>query len=274
MNDAEHMKESNVGTDLAVRSNGSDLDVMQLGRVLAQSGYFRDAREAAQATVKVLAGREMGVGPVASMTGIHIIEGKPVISAGLMAAAVKGSAKYDYKVKSKTDTECSLEFFEHGQSVGIETFTMKDAQAAGLAGKAVWKNYPKNMLFARCLSNGVRFYCAEVDAVGELVRPAVSETPEVAGKGERNMGKVRTADGEWVPVVRNPQHEAPAPADVPMPADEVRRRYEALLPRLDAIGAVYDPLPDGAKLSQARTWVQEHEVLVSAVEDSRIPVAF
>jgi hypothetical protein len=40
--------------------------------------------------VKVLAGRELGFGPFASVNGIHVIKGKPgIVSANLMAAAVK-----------------------------------------------------------------------------------------------------------------------------------------------------------------------------------------
>jgi hypothetical protein len=39
---------------------------------------------------------------------------------------------------------------------------MKEAQQAGLAAKDNWKKHPKNMLFARALSNGAKWYCADV----------------------------------------------------------------------------------------------------------------
>ena len=32
---------------------------------------------------------------------------------------------------------------------------MKDAELAGLANRGPWKTYPRNMLFARAMSNGV-----------------------------------------------------------------------------------------------------------------------
>ena len=63
-------------------------DTMSLGSVLAKSGYFSDAKGEAQAVVKVLAGREMGFGPIASMTGVHIVQGKPTIGANLLGAAI------------------------------------------------------------------------------------------------------------------------------------------------------------------------------------------
>ena len=74
-----------MSNDLVIKHN---IDTLTLGKMIAQSGYFSDAKEAAQAIVKVLAGQELGFGPVASMVGIHIIQGKPAISANLMAAAV------------------------------------------------------------------------------------------------------------------------------------------------------------------------------------------
>ena len=63
----------------------------KLAEVMAKSGFFTDARDAAQAVVKVLAGAEMGFGPVSSMTGVNIIKGKVSIGANLMAAAVRRS---------------------------------------------------------------------------------------------------------------------------------------------------------------------------------------
>src|SRR4028118_1865462 len=65
------------------------MDMQSLGRVLAQSGYFKDVRSEAQAIVKVLYGQEIGVGPVSSLMGIHIIEGKPAPSSNLVATMVK-----------------------------------------------------------------------------------------------------------------------------------------------------------------------------------------
>jgi recombinational DNA repair protein RecT len=39
---------------------------------------------------------------------------------------------------------------------------MKDAKAAGLDGKDVWKKYPRNMLFGRAMTNGCRWYCPDI----------------------------------------------------------------------------------------------------------------
>ena len=143
----------------------AEVDLFRLGEVLAQSGYFQDARQAAQAIVKVMAGRELGFGPIASMTGIHIIQGRPAIGADLMAKAVKRSGRYNYRVTELTDEACSIEFFEKSaeawQPIGTSRFTKADAT------KAKTKNldaFPRNMLFARAMSNGVKWFCP--DALG------------------------------------------------------------------------------------------------------------
>ena len=66
-----------MSSELAMRNTSIIKDVddlSRIGKMMAESGYFTDARQAAQAGVKVLAGQEMGFGPFASMTGIYVIQ--------------------------------------------------------------------------------------------------------------------------------------------------------------------------------------------------------
>lgn len=146
-------------TDLVpANTNFTGLDVMSLGSVLARSGYFQDARDEAQAVVKILAGAEMGIGPIAAMMNLYIVKGRVSMAANLMAAQVKRSGKYDYRVITLTDQECLLEFFEAGKSVGVSSFTAADAKRAGTQNMNA---YPRNMLFARAMSNGAKWYCPD-----------------------------------------------------------------------------------------------------------------
>ncbi len=57
-------------------------EMLQIGKVFAESGMFVDAKAAAQAIVKIQAGQEIGIPPFAAMSGIHIIQGKPTMGAG------------------------------------------------------------------------------------------------------------------------------------------------------------------------------------------------
>lgn len=136
-------------------------EIMSIGKAFAESGMFADTKSAAQAIVKIQAGQEIGIPPFAAMTGIHIIQGKPAIGAGLMAARVKGSGKYDYEVKEQTDKICSIDFYQGKKMIGNSTFTADDAKKAGTKNM---DKYPKNMLFARAMSNGIKWFTPDVFA--------------------------------------------------------------------------------------------------------------
>lgn len=134
-------------------------DIMQTAKLFAESGMFTDAKQAAQAFVKIQAGQEIGIPPFASMSGIHIIQGKPAIGAGLIASTLKGSGKYDYKVIEMSDKNCSIDFYQGKEKIGNSSFSIEDAK------KQQTKNidkFPKNMLFARAISNGVKWFAPDV----------------------------------------------------------------------------------------------------------------
>lgn len=147
-------------TDLAVRDLN---EVLTLGKTLAASGYFSDAKDAAQAAVKVLAGSELGIGPVASMTGIYIVKGRVTMSANLMAAQIKRSGKYNYRVATMQNDMVSIVFYEGKDEIGTSSFSKADAEAAGLWNSSdPWRKTPRNMLFARAMSNGARWFCPDI----------------------------------------------------------------------------------------------------------------
>ena len=138
---------------------------MQLGEVFMASGMFTDIKSQAQAVVKILAGRELGLAPLEAMTNLYIVNGKVALQAKVISALIKKNGKYDYKVEKLDETECIIAFFqiEDGNKIelGKSSFTIKDAAKAGIVNKEVWKSYPKNMLFARALSNGSKWYAPD-----------------------------------------------------------------------------------------------------------------
>lgn len=142
-------------------------DLQSIGEVFVKSGLFKDSRDAAKAMVQILAGRELGLPPFASMVGVNIILGKPTLSAALMGTVIQRSGTHRYTVTKMTDEEVAIAFTEKLDGVWTvcgpdSTFTTKDAMRAGLFSNATYKKYPRNMLYARALSNGARWYCAGV----------------------------------------------------------------------------------------------------------------
>jgi len=146
-------------------------DAARAAKAMAQSGYFSDAREIAQAMVKIMAGHEMGFGPFAAMNGVHIINGKPAVGANLMAAAVKSHPHYDYRVTQMNNDVVEISFYQNGVLIGVSSFSKQDAQEAGLMRRDNWQKYTRNMLFARAMSNGVRWFVPDVFAGNAVYTP-------------------------------------------------------------------------------------------------------
>ena len=200
-------------------------ELMTIGKAMSASGYFSDAKDANQAIVKILAGREMGFGPFAAMSDIHIIQGKPVVGANLMAAAVKSHPRYDYRVTINTDVEVSIEFYQEGKSIGVSNFTMDDAKAAKLQTKDNWQKFPRNMLFARAISNGVRWYCPDVFSGAAVYTPDEFDVVEVEQPTQKKG--ISPAGADALPTSRSRgksklfKGEEQAPKSIISPPDNV-----------------------------------------------------
>lgn len=154
---------------------------MAIGEVFAASGMFPDVKSQAQACVKILAGKELGLSAFESMASVYIVNGKLALTSKAMSGLVKKSKVYDYVIEKMDDQECVVVIMKGESKVGTSSFSIKDAAKAGIVNGDNWKKYPRNMLFARAISNAARFYCPEVisgyytteelEDVGEVVQP-------------------------------------------------------------------------------------------------------
>ena len=203
--------------DLTVYQAENFDNIMRIGTLLAQSGFFADSRGAAQAVTKMMAGAEIGFGPIASMTGINVIQGRVSISANLMAAAIKRSGRYDYRVKEMTPQRCEIEFRERNgdkwEVIGSSEFTAQDARQAGTKNM---EKFARNMLFARAMSNGARWYCPDIFG-GPVYTPE-----ELGAVVDGETGEVIDAPAR--PVVIPPTNGAqaePEPVYHPEPGEDV-----------------------------------------------------
>jgi len=179
-------------------------DVSRVAQMMSKSGFFDNAKSAAQAGVKILAGMELGIPPVASVRGVYILDGNTCLSSGLLAALIKQHPRYDYKVVEATDERAELQFFEEGEEQGTVSFSMDEAHSIDhgnkkLAEKDNWQNYPSDMCFSRALSRGRRRYCPDIgnglytpdemvavtDKEGHVVEAeVVEETSNASSNGE------------------------------------------------------------------------------------------
>lgn len=141
----------------------------------------------AQAGVKILAGEEVGISPIAAMNGIYIVKGKPSFSSFLMST-VAGRAGYRFMAVEHTAEIAKLDVYHRDKKIGQSSFSMAEAKNAGLLGNDVWRKFPKNMLWARAISNACKWYCAE--AFGG-VTPYTPEELGAAVDGEENVIEIQ-----------------------------------------------------------------------------------
>jgi hypothetical protein len=214
------MEQKEVTTALATYTSPAQLTVqemMRIGDLFYQSGLFTDIRGAAQATTKIIAGQELGIPPFAAMNGFHIIKGKAAMGANLIGATIKRSGKYDYIVREMTTERCEIEFFQaidgKRESIGKSEFTIADAKKAGTQNL---DKYPRNMLFARAISNGARWYTPDV-FLGPIY------TPEELGAQVDEAGDVIPGASFAPPQMPEPQTEAEPPPVDPAFAATVKR---------------------------------------------------
>lgn len=102
----------------------------------------------------ILAGRELGLMAMQSLRTIAMVEGKPTLSADLMAALVMQSPVCEYfsLVESSPD-RVTYETRRKGSPEPVRlSFTMEQAAKADLLKGINWKKYPDAMLSARCKS--------------------------------------------------------------------------------------------------------------------------
>ena len=173
-----------------------DITLKELAQTFVASGFWKDATTAAQAVVKIMAGHELGIPPIASMTSVHVFDGKVELGAKLLSALIKRAPQYRYKQVSIDDEKCVLEFFEREredrawspwESMGESTFTFDEAKQANLTNKHNWKAWRQDMLFARALSRGFRRFCSDLAGGATLyVEGEISEAATTVSPQRRN----------------------------------------------------------------------------------------
>ena len=242
-------------TDLARRDERMPLppmndaevaSAMRTATALSQSGLFKDVKTAGQAFAKILAGRDLGLTPFEAMSALHVIEGKIEASADLHASRVAAHPAYDYTVKRLDNDGCELEFVRyHDDTRFVSSFTMDDAKKAGLAGRGNWTKYPRNMLFARAMSNGVAWFCPDVMGGIRIYTPG--EIPE------------QQQDFTDVDAV-----EAP-PVELPIAVDAIVARARTLGYAPLANRAAVAMVADGQPAEFIQRWVAEQTKTLNRV---------
>lgn len=128
-------------------------EVRSLAAMFAKSALLPQELRGKEADVfvSIMAGQELGLPPMAALRGVHVVKGKPVLSADTMVGIVLGSglAEYFVCVEEKPGSvtyETKRRGAPHPQRC---TWTREDAKRANLGGDN-WQKYERAMLKARC----------------------------------------------------------------------------------------------------------------------------
>jgi hypothetical protein len=155
---------------------------LALAESIAKSGMF-GIKTRDQAIVLMALCESENIHPIKACADYHIINGRPALKADAMLVrfhAAGGKVEW----KQYTD-EVVTAVFSHPQGGTIEiTWTFEQAKKIGLTSKDTWKAYPRAMLRARVISEGVRTVWPGANAGMYTVEEVqdFAEVPEKAPK--------------------------------------------------------------------------------------------
>lgn len=138
--------------------------VGNLARAIAPTEFVPAAMRGKPAAVAaaILTGRELNLPPLTALRGIHIIDGRPSLSAELLAAKIL-AAGHRIEWQESSDKSAKVRIARaDGLSEATAEWTMRDAERAGLTRKPNWAKYPAAMLRARALTEAARMACPDV----------------------------------------------------------------------------------------------------------------
>lgn len=166
-------------------------------------------------------GTMLGLHPMAALQSIHIIEGKPTLSANLLAALVR-RAGHKLRVTTSGDWQAgtfvaraALIRSDDPEFEFVVEWGKERAQRAGLLGKkGPWSSYPEAMAKAR--------------AITEVIREGAPDVTIVAAYTPEELGETNVAeDGSVLEATVSAQTSAPVPAPRPAPAGPAENIVDA-----------------------------------------------
>jgi hypothetical protein len=129
-------------------------DIQQMAEVASKSRMFGFKNPEEAMAIMLLCQAE-NLHPAIAMRDFHIIQGRPALKADAMLARFQqagGSVQW----KDYTDEKVTG-IFSHPSGGSLEvSWSLAQAKSIGIANKDNWKNYPRAMLRARCVSEGIR----------------------------------------------------------------------------------------------------------------------
>ena len=148
-------------------------------------------KKPANILVAVQWGMELGLQPMQAMQSIAVINGRPSLWGDAVIALVRSSPLCEYVYETDDGETASCRVKRVGEDEQTRTFSMTDAQQAGLKGKqGPWTQYPKRMRQMRARSFALR------DVFPDVLRgmPMAEEVQDIPVERELNQTHARKAE--------------------------------------------------------------------------------
>lgn len=170
-------------------------DIERMAASVAKSGLF-GVKQPEQAMALMLIAQAEGLHPAIAARDYHIIQGRPALKADAMLARFQ-TAGGKVKWTSMTDAKVSA-IFSHPQGGEVEIeWTSEMVKRAGI-NNDMHRKYPRQMLRARCISEGIRTVFPGV-VVGTYTPEEVADMEPVKASATPASVVVEQDVTDWLP---------------------------------------------------------------------------
>lgn len=226
-------------------------DLERMAKAFAASKLF-GIQNAEQGLALCLLAQAEGLHPATAARDYHIINGKPAKKAeAMLRDFITAGGKVEWH--TLTDDAADATFSHPAGGAARIEWTLTRAKQAGIAGNSMWAKYPRQMLRARVVSEGVRTVCPSATS-GMYVEEEV-----------RDMESEREAKSEPITVTvvsdYNPDNPPPSAAST----SRANPNSRASLKRSNIYETLRDEMDACKTLDELDAWNKRREADIKAL---------
>ena len=232
-------------------------DIERMARAVAKSGLF-GINTPEQALALMLIAQAEGKHPAVAARDYHVIKGRPTLKADtLLARFIEAGGKVEWR--TYTDTAVSATFSHpSGGTVTID-WDIKRAEQADLHARDTWQKYPRQMLRARVISEGVRTVYPGI-AVGVYTSEEIMDFDDAPRRHRTTVAR------QPEPIL---EQQVDQPQPLPDPQDDIsdlKAAFEAACAEHGIVGknlaslkrCIFQRPPTRVELEEALAQLDEH----------------
>ncbi|WP_152353283.1 recombinase RecT [Brachybacterium subflavum] len=182
---------------------------MNYSKALAAASIIPKDYRNSPANILVAIGyaQALGEAPIAALTDVYVVNGRPSMSASMMHRRALEAGHRVRVVADDQQATASIWRRDDPQYEHKVTWTMDAAQKAGLTKNPTWKSFPAAMLRSRAISEACRLACPEVlgpakytpDEIGGTFADAPEGAPAAAPQSTTKVSRRKREEPKQEP---------------------------------------------------------------------------